>query len=90
MYKHWQFYQDHEEEIKIFLKEHKVLFPDSGVIRRWNPELQKDFEALGHTSLDFFQCKCNPFPGERYDANREVSAQHCQRMIDANKEEKHV
>jgi len=73
MFKWWEFYQDHDEEIKELLKQTKSLNPAFPCgIRKWGQAELDGMRKLGHTTLDFFTCRCNTFPGQHYEPNRIV------------------
>jgi hypothetical protein len=71
--KHWQFIQDHYDELpRILFKIGAIFDEKKPVIRKWGPKFVAAMTEYGHDHLDFIQCMCNPFRGEKYDPNREV------------------
>ena len=58
--KEFELHQKHEEEIKTLLIQEGCMI--SGQIRRWKNGVWPKLKELGHTSLDFNECRCKKSP----------------------------
>lgn len=73
MFKLWELYQDHEEDIQSVLKKTRAIPANNLMgVRKWGKEENEGLRELGHSALSFSSCRCNPFPGQEYKANRSV------------------
>lgn len=57
----WQFRQKHSEDYAIaFYKAGCKYFPETPVVRMWiGDRFWEEFNALGHTTIEFDRCECH-------------------------------